>query len=121
MFLLKQRGTDDKVGKIVHDLYSNNKMKFNLRNVEIEWMDNDSGVRQGCIVFTRIRGAEEAIAVGSGMLGSLGYADDLVIMAESREDMDRLLQIVSDYGKEWEVSFNTRKCKLMERNAAEGQ
>lgn len=120
MLLLKKRGTDDKVGKIVHDLYSNNKMKFNLRNVGTEWID-DSGVRQGCILFTRMRRAEVAIAVGSRMLGCLGYADDLVIMAESGEDMDRLLEIVSDYGKEWEVSFNTRKCKLMEHNAAEGQ
>ena len=103
-------------------------MKFRIEEVETEWMKNDTGVRQGSIMsptlfniyieelFVRIRKAGVGVTIGNDKLGCIGYADDVILMAEKSEDMDRILQIVSEYGMEWEVRFSTRKCKIMEYN-----
>ena len=70
-------------------------------------------------LFVRIRKAEIGVTIGNGKLGCLGYADDVVLITESREDMDRLLHIADEYGREWGMKFSSRKCKIMEFNTAE--
>ena len=47
---------------------------------------------------------------------TLGYADDVVLLAESKEDMNRFLHIVEEYGKVWEMKFSNKKCKVIEFN-----
>ena len=130
MKLLQHIGTDEKIINILKDMYKDNKMKFRLGEIETEWMDNNSGVRQGCMVsptlfniyieelFVRIRKLGVGAKIGNERIGSLGYADDIVLMAESEEDMDRLLKIVEEYGEEWDVNFSRKKSKVMEFNTS---
>ncbi|KAF8789731.1 PiggyBac transposable element-derived protein like [Argiope bruennichi] len=51
-------------------------------------------------------------------LGSLGFADDMIVVAEIIQGMSGQLAIVSDFCDEFELELNVRKCKslLLQRN-----
>ena len=70
-------------------------------------------------MIARIRLSGRGVKVGDGKLGCLAYADDIVLMAESKEDMEELLRVASIYGREWNVRYSARKCKVMEYNSQE--
>ncbi len=53
-------------------------------------------------------------------MGDLTYADDVMVIPENKVDIERLLYIVNDYGKEWDLKFNSTKCKVMESNTRKG-
>ncbi|MPC40154.1 hypothetical protein E2C01_033709 [Portunus trituberculatus] len=38
-------------------------------------------------------------------------------MTERKQDMEELLQVASIYGREWDVRYSDRKCKVMEFNS----
>ena len=40
------------------------------------------------------------VRIGGKKLGCLAHADDLVLMAERKEEMEELLKITDKYGKE---------------------
>ena len=76
-----------------------------LGDIGTGWLRNNIGVHQGCVIsptlfniylelIMRIRMAEKGVTMSSA------YADDKVLMAESREDMEELLQVASIYGRE---------------------
>lgn len=44
----------------------------------------------------------------------LPYVDDIVLMARDEIDIQELLRITNEYGKEWKMKFSVRKCKTME-------
>ena len=45
--------------------------------------------------------------------GILLYADDIVMMAEDGEQLQRMLDVAGDYAKRWKLRFNSRKRKVM--------
>ena len=68
-------------------------------------------------LLVRIIKSERGVKIGGGTLGCLAYADDIVLMTESRREMEDMLNIVQTYGREWGVKFSERKCKVMEFNS----
>ena len=65
-------------------------------------------------LITRIRKTGNGVKVGDRRLGCLAYAGDVILMSENKDDMEKLLQIVDTFGKEWNIRYSTRKCKVME-------
>ena len=51
---------------------------------------------------------------GDVMLRSLFFADDICLLAESLEDLKRMLQICYTWAEEFGMSFNEDKCELMQ-------
>ena len=83
-------------------MYKDNIMKFRLGDVETGWMNNKTGVQQGCMMsptlfniyieemITRIRKAEIRATIENRKLGCLGYADDVVLLAESKKRHEQI-------------------------------
>ncbi len=46
------------------------------------------------------------------IIALLLYADDLVIMAESEEDLQTLLNILEQWCKQWRMRVNIKKTKI---------
>ena len=44
---------------------------------------------------------------------ALLFADDIVLMAESEEELKRMLQIVNNFGVQWGFNFDLIKSKVM--------
>ena len=56
---------------------------------------------------------EGKLQLGSISLNSLFWADDLVLFAETKEDLERLLKTLEEFCKENELTINTKKTKCM--------
>ena len=54
-------------------------------------------------LIVRIRKSGYGVKVGDQRLGCLAYADDIVLMTESKIEMGELLKIADGYGKEWNI------------------
>ena len=56
---------------------------------------------------------EDKLKLGNKGINSLFWADDLVLFAETKEGLDRLLKILDEYCKENHLLINTKKTKCM--------
>jgi len=45
--------------------------------------------------------------------GILMFADDIVLIAEDREDLERLMEITVEYSRKWRFTFNYDKCAVV--------
>ena len=61
------------------------------------------------------------VQVGNEKIGLLMYADDIVIMSESAEELQSLLDVVSEYGRDFGVKFSSEKSKVMIVNRSENE
>ena len=93
---------------------------------EYEWFGVHKGVRQGCTLspwlfnvfvdnVTREARREfvREMKLSSGDVGVLLFADDMVIMAESKEGQQSNLQVLSEAMGRWDLKVNWKKIKVM--------
>jgi exonuclease III len=88
----------------------------------------ETGVRQGCILspllysifindlVKELRKLNAGIGIGDKQLCVLLYADDIVLMAEDMQRLQRLMKGVHDYSVKWRFEVNPSKCGLMRFN-----
>ena len=53
------------------------------------------------------------VAAGGGRLSLLLYADDIVVLAESQEDLQKMMNAVHAFCKRWRLQVNMSKTKVM--------
>ena len=110
---------------ILKHIYSSDRASIKSGNSRSGFFDLDLGVRQGCILSPllfnlflsdlakRFESMEEKIGLNHTGINSLFWADDLVLFARSKEDLDKMLKILEEYCKENEIAINTKKTKCM--------
>ena len=98
-------------------MYVNTKGKYALGEIETDWAKSVNGVRQGCnlsplvpllfglyteelavipaIPKWRVNKCNKGIRVGDSRLNVLLYADDIVVMSESSDDLQDVLNVVA--------------------------
>ena len=54
-------------------------------------------------------------------MGVLLYADDVVVMSESVDELKSLLDVVDGYGKDFGVKFSSEKSRVMIVNRSEDE
>ena len=93
---------------LLRNLYAGQEATVRTRHETTDWFQIGKGVRQGCICahclfnlyaeyIMRNTGLEEAqgvIKIAGRNINNLRYADDTTLMAESEEELKRLLMIV---------------------------
>ena len=98
-----------------------------MRTWAIDWFQIEKGVRQGCILspclfnfyaeyIMRNAGLEEAqagIKIARRNVNNLRYADDTTLMAESEEELKRLLMKVKEESEKVGLKLNIQKTKIM--------
>ena len=52
-------------------------------------------------------------------MSCLLYADDIVIMSECGEELQRMLDVVSGYGRDFNVKFSSEKSQVLVINGGE--
>ena len=92
-----------------------------------DWFQIGKGVHQGCILspylfnlcaeyIMRNAGLEEAqagIKIAGRNINHLRYADDTTLMAESEEELKRLLMKVKEESERVDLKLNIQKTKIM--------
>ena len=66
------------------------------------------------ILLKRLEAKGIGCYMGNIFMGCLGYADDIVLLAPSITALQTMLNICSDYGDDYGVSYNTQKTVCLE-------
>ena len=112
-------------------MHKSTKAKHNLGDIETDWVHSNGVVRKGCILSpvlfalyteelaVRVRESNLGIRVGNERLSILMYADDIIIMSESSEELQQMLNVVSEYSLDFGVKFGVDKNLIMVLNGDE--
>ena len=131
--ILHRMGLEDKVVNIVKSLYNNTSAEYSLGDIKVEEIRSRRGLRQGCTLspllfslfmeeFTRrIKKLNLGIRIGEELLAILLFADDIILLAETPEDLQRLLREVDRFSRDVNIKFSAEKSKVMIVNERDGE
>ena len=123
--ILRKVGLGMKVVNIIRSMYENTRAIYRLGDLETRLVRSVRGVRQGCTLsptlfglYTeelawRIRRSGLGMRVGNDRLSCLLYADDIVLISESAEELQEMLDLVAGYGRDFDVKFSSEKSKVI--------
>ena len=124
---MKEMGIPDHLTCLLRNLYESQEATVRTGHGTTDWFQIGKGVRQGCILspclfnlyaeyIIRNAGLEEAqagIKIAGRNIRNLRYADDTTLMAESEEELKRLLMKVKEEGEKLGLKLNIQKTKIM--------
>lgn len=119
---LHNKGLSTKIIKIVKKLYEHTKSAVWNGQELSQWFSTKNGVKQGCILspilFTLfiddiVECVTKGITVDGIKIKLLMYADDVVFLCESAEDLQKSINNLYAYCKRWNMTINLDKSKIM--------
>lgn len=122
IYKLSQLGISSKFLSVIKELYSESKAAVWDGSNLSDWFATDIGVKQGCplsallfALFVNDIVAElpGGIRIAGTTVNVLLYADDLVLMSESPEGLQLMINRLATYCKKWGLIINTEKSKIM--------
>ena len=111
--------------RICEKLYSDVGGRVKVGQVLSDRFTVKEGLRQGCILSPSLFSlflmdlAEELEEKGLGVsvsgvwMGACFFADDIVLLAESGEQLQSMLDVVYSYSRRWRLKFNVSKCGVL--------
>ena len=122
--MLQELEIDGKDIRVIRNLYWNQEAAVRHDGEYSEFCKIKRGVRQGCVLSPDlfnlyseniIRSIEEVkgIVVGGYNLNNLRYADDIVLIADSREKLQEMLDKIVQHSEERGLSINLQKTECM--------
>ena len=60
-----------------------------------------------------LRRTRKGVKIGLDIINSLLFADDITLVASSKEELQFLLNLVFIYSRKWGFDFNPEKCKVL--------
>ena len=120
-------GIPDDLTCLLRNLYAGQEATVRMGHGTMDWFKIWKGVCQGCILspclfnfcaeyIMRNVGLEEAqagIKIARRNINNLRYADDTTLMAESEEELTRLLMKVKEESEKVGLKLNIQKTKIM--------
>jgi hypothetical protein len=124
-YKLWKSGIRGKMWRILKNLYQKVESCILLGDHRTDFFNIQVGVRQGCILSPilfilfindlceAIKKLNKGVAFGGRYLSILFFADDIVILAETKEDLEKMLALVYEYSLKWRCKFNYEKCGVI--------
>ena len=125
---LERLGLHGNILNAMKSLYSDVRccVKLGMGSLCTEWFKVNSGLRQGCLISPLmfniyindlamvIKDKCKGVKLENGNeLCLLMYADDIVFLAETEDDLQLMLNVLSEWCKSWEVTVNLKKSQIM--------
>ena len=110
--------------RLLTSLYWNQSACIRVDGELSKYTDIERGVRQGCVMspdlfnyyselILRKLEKERGLKIGGQNITNLRYADDTVLIAESQEDLQRMLNVVVTESEGKGLSINCKKTECM--------
>ena len=120
-------GIGKKMVNIIKEMYSNSKSAVKIDgHFYSEYFNIDRGVRQGDSLSPTlfniyineiselfVQNSSSPLILESTKIGSLLFADDLLLLSETKEGLQNSLNKLSDYCDKWQLTVNCKKTKTM--------
>ena len=125
--ILEEVGIPDHLTCLLRNLYAGQEATVRTGHGTTAWFQIGKGVHQGCILspcvfnfcaeyIMRNTGLDEAqagVKIAKRNINNLRYADDITFMAESEEQIKRLLMNVKEENEKVGFKLNIQKMKIM--------
>ena len=125
--VLKEIGILDHLSCLLRNLYAGQEATVRTRHGTTDWFQIGKGVRQRCILSpclfnlyaeyimrnARLAESQARIKFAGRNINNLRYADDTTLMAESKEELKRLLMKVKEESEKVGLKLNIQKTKIM--------
>ncbi len=130
-FKLTEYGVDGKMYSTLKMMYTNTYSCVNVNNKLTEWFRTENGCRQGDVLsptafsiiindlLKELNMSKLGIKLDVNLVVSvLAFADDIVLLAESEENLQKLIDIVHRWSAKWQFIINPEKSQIVHfRNA----
>jgi hypothetical protein len=123
--LLSSKGLCPMVARFLALMYVNQVARVKWADYLTPTFDVTNGIKQGGVLapilftlyidelLTRLKASGVGCHLGHIFMGALAYADDLMLLAPTLHALKRMLSITNDYSREFNISFNPDKSKLV--------
>ena len=118
-------GIRGKAWRVIRSLYRNLQSSVLVDGRQTRFVPLHQGVRQGCplspSLFTcfiqeladRLAVLRGGVITGGRQLKSLLYADDVVLLAETADDLQNMMDVVDTFCRQWRMNLNLDKSRVM--------
>ena len=125
IYKLLKNGIDGKFLKILKNSYSSMFSTVRLNGYYTDWFAVNSGVRQGDVLSSTLFGifiddlVQEIKELNIGIdyegmcINILLYADDIILMAESQNELQCMLDKLAKWCQNWRLIVNSSKTKII--------
>jgi exonuclease III len=122
---LWKNGVKGKAWRIIRSLYREIQTSVLVDGECSRYVPSLQGVRQGCPLSptlfgifieelaVRLSKVSGGVCVGAQLLRTLLYADDIVLIADSVEQLQEMIDVLATYCSEWRMSVNISKSQVM--------
>ena len=110
---------------VLKALYDDVRCTLSVGEVSTEGAKLSIGLKQGCVLspilfalYVKELGeilmkSGKGVKVGEEKIPGLFFADDVVLMANTREELQSLLSSAGEYGNKWRLEFSEEKSQVM--------
>ena len=125
--IVTEMGIPDHLPCVLRNLYAGQEATVRTGHGTMDWFKVGKGVHQGCILspclfnlqadfIKRNAGLEEAqagIKIARRNMNNLRYADDIILMAETQEELKSFLMKVKEESEKAGLKLNIQKTNIM--------
>ncbi|XP_075163172.1 uncharacterized protein LOC142235800 [Haematobia irritans] len=122
IYKMHQLGISYKFVRMINNIYENTLSAVWTGEELSDYFETTSGVKQGCLlspllfalymndIHDALRGG---VIIDDINIRVLLYADDIVIIAEERSELQSMIQNLEHYCNDWNLTVNTNKSKIL--------
>lgn len=122
---LARTGLDGKLWRIFRDWYTENQSTVLVNGVQSAPFTNQHGVRQGAPsspdlysvfindVIDDVKNAGLGISVEDVWVGIVLFADDMLLLADTEQDLRAMMEVVETTAARWHYQISDRKSQVM--------
>ena len=125
--ILQEMGTPDHLTCLLRNLYAGQDTAVRTRHGTTEWFQIRKGIHQGCTLSpclfnlyadyimqnARLDEVQAGLKIAGRNINNLRYADDITLMAESKEELKSLLMKVKEENEKAGLKLKIQKTKIM--------
>lgn len=118
-------GLRGRMWRLIDALYDNVQAQVKFGTIETGFFDVSNGVKQGCGLspvlfcifiheFTKLlKKHEVGVRIHNVCVGTLFWADDVVLLANDENELNKMLSLAAQFANDWKLNFNHDKSNVL--------